>query len=59
MYTSDDSLIEDTRLTISDTEVSFTVNNGDTAEVYSTSAEEYADSLEIQAVVSNTLSGNS
>ncbi|BCL34589.1 hypothetical protein [Nostoc sp. MS1] len=51
MYTSDNSLIEDTRLTISDSEVSFVVANGDTTEVYSTPTNDYADSLAIQAVV--------
>lgn len=56
MYTSDSSLIDDLRLTVSDTEVSLTVEkSGDTTEVYSTSTSDYADSLAIQAVVNSVL----
>ncbi|GBE90844.1 hypothetical protein [Nostoc cycadae] len=55
MYTSDSSLIDDPRLTISDTEVSLTVTNGETREVYSTNTGDYADSLAIQAVVNTVL----
>ncbi|BAY37271.1 hypothetical protein NIES2111_16080 [Nostoc sp. NIES-2111] len=55
MYTSDNSLIEDPRLTVSDSEVSFTVANGETTEVYSTPTTDYADSLAIQAVVNEVV----
>lgn len=55
MYTSDNSLIDDPRLTVSDTEVSFTVITKETTEIYSTPTNEYADSLAIQAVVDSTI----
>jgi hypothetical protein len=55
MYTSDDCLIDDPRLTISDSEVSFTVANGETTEVYSTPTNDYADSLAIQTVVNEVI----
>lgn len=55
MYTSDNSLIDDPRLTISDSEVSFIVNTNDTTEIYSTPTDNYADSLAIQAVVNEVV----
>lgn len=58
MYTSDNSLIDDDRLRISDDEVSFEVETSDGKDVYSTSTDDYADSLEISAVVEQTMNGS-
>jgi hypothetical protein len=44
-YTSDDSLIDDSRLTVDDNNVSFTVGATDSADVYTIPTADYADVL--------------
>lgn len=54
MYTTDTSLIDDSRVTISDTEVSFVVETKETTEVYSMPTSDYANNYESQATIEIT-----
>ncbi|MBD2213394.1 hypothetical protein H6G27_26485 [Nostoc linckia FACHB-104] len=53
VFTSDSSLIEDPRLTISDTEVSFTTTTDDGEEEYSMPTSDYSNALEMEAFVNS------
>lgn len=53
-FTTNESLIEDPRLMVSDDQVSFVVNHEDGADVYEMPASEYAEGLEYTTTETTT-----